>query len=117
MGALTQYSNDMTCGLLFGVTDWEYRNNASFQEGRNLGRTASKVVTSVVTPVAVMAAASGFASMGGTGFAAAVTAGPSGGVTVLIGGVAVSAEAAIAIAGTAVAVNGIAVTAYIKVIR
>jgi len=115
MGAGSQFVNDMTFGLFYALTvDPENIDNAAYQEGREAGRAAATVVSSAEMVLGTAAVAWGLGSMtptAGGGLAAAL---PTGGTSLVIAGVAIPAEAAVAGAGAFAAGHGFSSMVYMR---
>jgi len=115
-GAFMQFANDMLLGaptLVFGDA-WQYNPSEAFQEGRELGRVASKVTGIALTVDGAKNTAAGLTAMVPTaGVGTACTAGTGGacGVPTVA---ALTAEAGLVVGGVLEAGWGIAVVNYAK---
>lgn len=106
----------MTCGFISSVGDVDNlnMNNDAFQEGRTWGNGIAATQAMVEMTVGAATFVGGVAAAGATGGGAVVAAIPSAGGSIVIGGIAISAEAALAGAGALSAAHGGAVISYIK---
>jgi len=115
MGAGSQFVNDMTFGLFYALTvNPENIDNSAYQQGREAGRAAATVVSSTEMVLGTAATAWGLGSMtltAGGGLAAAI---PTGGTSLVIAGVAIPAEAALAGAGALAAGHGFSSMVYMR---
>lgn len=112
MGATLQYINDMSFGLVDRFVNFENGNDA-FQSGMEFGRTASAIYGAVEFVVGAATTAFFLSSIPPTGGATVACGATTAGLCLPIGGAALTAEAAGAIAGGVVMTHGIALEAYI----
>lgn len=120
VGATYQVANDMSFGAFNAALSltvdafWDTRQSESFHEGQQVGRNLSQAIGGTLMINGVATAAAGAAAMGPTAGLAAATTGPTAGGSVVVGEVALSAEAAMVIGGTAQAAYGLGIIAYTK---
>jgi len=114
MGAGSQFVDDMSFGLFSAITgDLDFVLNDTYQQGREAGRTASIVVSSVEAVLGTAAFLNGIGLIGPTAGGSLVAALPSGGTSLIFGGIAIPVELAAAGAGVVAAVHGIGMAVYI----
>jgi len=120
VGVTYQVANDMSYGAFNAVLSltvdafWDTRQSESFYEGQQVGRNVSQAVGTTMGIQGVATAVSGAAAMGPTAGGSLAAALPSGGTSLVIGGIALPAEAGMVIGGTAEAAYGAGIIAYTK---
>lgn len=113
LGIACQFTDDMSLGT-FSAISGSLDNNPSdaFQSGREDGRFLSTVVASTEQVVGAAAFAAGLTSMGPTGGGALAAALPTGGTSLVVGGVAITGEVAVTVGGAALGLHGGLVAAF-----
>jgi hypothetical protein len=115
VGAAYQFTNNMLFGAPHVVWDeafgpfWEEEASYSFQQGQQAGQIASQVVGTALTVDGITKAAIGLAAGPPTVAVSAAAAVPSGGISVVGGGLALTAEGVLVVTGVAEAGYGASV--------
>jgi hypothetical protein len=112
-GAVSQYLNDMSFGLVENLLHINWENGGTaFQTGRELGRTISTIQGIVEFFTGAATAAFSLLSMPPTGGVAIACGAATGGVCLSVGGIALTLEGTGVIAGSALAGHGVGLELY-----
>ena len=113
-GATTQYMNDMSFGLWAALAvpggNMDFIPSEAYQQGRELGRSASTAQAQYEVATGIGMAAAGPPTTAATAVCAAGTAG----ICALPGGIVLTAEGAMVVVGAAEAAHGGGVLLYAK---
>jgi RHS repeat-associated protein len=108
LGAVAQWADDVSMGAYSAlvVGNLDSYDSEAFQQGREFGRQVSTAQAEFELATGLGVAAAAMGALGPTGGLALAAAIPSGGTSTLVGGAALTAEAAAALGGVTVAGHG-----------